>query len=192
MRPLLLASTSPYRRELLGRLALPFEVAAPGTEERHVAGEAPAARARRLSLEKAAAVASRTPHAVVIGSDQVACLGERVLDKPGGAEACRTQLAALSGRTAHFFTGCALVCREAGLEMVHLDSTAALFRPLQPEEIARYVQAERPYDCAGGFKAERLGITLFERIETQDPTALTGLPLIWLAGALRAAGYRVP
>ncbi len=191
-RPLILASTSRYRRSLLERLGLPFEVARPGVDEAPIAGEAPRDRAVRLSLAKARAVAEEHPGAVVIGSDQVAALGTRVLDKPGDEATCRAQLAALSGNAAHFFTGCAVVGIEVPLSLEHLDVTTVQFRSLSPAEIERYVAREKPLDCAGGFKVEALGITLFERIENSDPTALIGLPLVWLAGALRRAGYALP
>jgi septum formation protein len=190
--PLILASTSRYRRSLLERIAPPFEVLSPGVDEAPHAGEAPRARAVRLSLAKARAVAERHPTAVVIGSDQVAALGDRVLDKPGDEETCRAQLSALSGRTAHFFTGCAVVGIDAGLTFEHLDVTTVGFRSLSEAEIHRYVARERPLDCAGGFKVEALGIALFERIDSTDPTALIGLPLIWLASVLRKAGYLLP
>ncbi len=192
MRPLILASTSPYRRALLERLGLDFEVASPGVDERAKPGESPAARASRLSAAKAEAIAGLHPEAIVIGSDQVAALGHRVLDKPGNAEACRAQLGALSGNSARFLTGCAVVGQAAGLRLTHLDTTTVIFRALQANEIARYVEREKPFDCAGGFKVEALGITLFERVESNDPTALIGLPLIWLATALRQAGYSAP
>jgi septum formation protein len=190
--PLILASTSRYRRSLLARIAPHFEVASPGVDETRLPGEAPQARAARLSLAKAQAVAHLHPDAIVIGSDQVAALGPRVLDKPGDEETCRKQLAARSGHSAHFFTGCAVVGIEADLTLEHLDTTTVLFRPLSATEIERYVERERPLDCAGGFKVEALGITLFERIESVDPTALIGLPLIWLSRALREAGYFLP
>jgi len=186
MPALILASTSHYRRMLLERLRLPFEMVRPEVAEDLLAGEAPVDRAGRLSLAKARAVAQRHPGAVVIGSDQVAALGDQILDKPGDAATCRAQLAALSGHTAQFFTGCAV-----GND-VHIDTTSVVFRRLDAEEIARYVDAERPFDCAGGFKVEALGISLFERIECSDPTALIGLPLIWLARTLRAKGFLVP
>jgi septum formation protein len=137
-------------------------------------------------------VAGFHPEAIVIGSDQVAAVGDRVLDKPGNAENCRAQLSALSGNTARFLTGCAVVGAAAGVRLSHLDTTTVTFRALQPQEIVRYVEREQPFDCAGGFKVEALGITLFERIESADPTALIGLPLIWLASALRQAGYLAP
>ena len=192
MRSLILASTSVYRRGLFERLGLPFEAIGPGVDERHVAGETAHARAHRLSLAKAQAVAEAHPEAIVIGSDQVAEADERVLDKPGDADRCRAQLAGLSGRTARFHTGCAVVGLHAGIRLSHVDTTTVTFRTITFDEIARYVERERPFDCAGGFKAEGLGITLFERIDSSDPTALIGLPLIWLAGALRQAGYHLP
>jgi septum formation protein len=190
MRPVILASTSPYRRALLERLGVPFEVVRPAASEDYLARETPRDRALRLSGAKARAVAAHHPEAVVIGSDQVASLGSRVLDKPGDAANCRTQLALLSGQTARFHTGCAVVAN--GERLIHLDTTSVTFRAVTPEEIDRYIDRERPFDCAGGFKAEGLGITLFESIESRDPTALIGLPLIWLASALRSVGYSVP
>ena len=190
MRPVILASTSPYRRALLERLGVPFEVVRPATTEEHLAREMPRDRALRLSGAKAKAVAAHRPDAIVIGSDQVASLGSRVLDKPGDAENCRNQLAALSGQVARFHTGCALVAN--GERLIHLDTTSVQFRVLTSEEISRYVEREKPFDCAGGFKAEALGITLMESIESRDPTALIGLPLIWLASALRSVGISLP
>lgn len=192
MTPLILASTSRYRRSLLERIAPPFEVVSPEVDEAPLAGETPRARAGRLSLAKARAVAQMHPNSIVIGSDQVAALGQRVLDKPGDEATCREHLTALSANRAHFFTGCAVVGQESGLALQHLDTTTVTFRTLSETEIHRYVARERPFDCAGGFKVEGLGITLFERIDTSDPTALIGLPLIWLASALRAAGYLLP
>ncbi len=189
-RPLILASTSPYRRALLGRFGLEFAVEPPGVDEAHREGEAAPARAQRLALEKARAVAARRPEAWVIGSDQVGVHDRQHLDKPGDATACRAQLARLSGATAVFHTAVALV--HGGVEMSHLEATTVRFRTLEAAEIARYVEREQPYDCAGAFKAEALGITLLERLETADATALVGLPLLWLADALRRAGYRLP
>jgi septum formation protein len=192
VRPLILASTSRYRRSLLERIAPPFEAIAPGVGEAPVGGETPRERAVRLSLAKARAVAEAHPDAIVIGSDQVCAAGQRVLDKPGDEATCRAQLAALSGHTAHFYTGCAVVGLEAGLTLEHLDTTTVTFRRLTETEIHRYVAREKPFDCAGGFKVEALGITLFESVESSDPTALIGLPLIWLSSALRQAGYLLP
>jgi septum formation protein len=190
--PLILASTSPYRRELLARLRLAFEALPPGVPEERIGGESPADHALRLALAKAQAVAGRHPGALVIGADQVAAEGERLLGKPGDAGRCRAQLASLSGKTARFYTACAVLGVSAGVRRAHVDTTTVVFRSLTGDEIERYVASEQPYDCAGGFKAEALGIALLECIESQDPTALIGLPLIWLAGTLRGAGYHLP
>lgn len=192
MTTLILASTSRYRRDLLSRFSTPFETHSPGVDEAHRAGESPPERALRLSIEKAQAVALRFPEAVVIGSDQVAAAEKRILDKPGNEAVCREQLAHLSGKTAAFYTGCAIVGPSGEIRDSHLDVTYVGFRTLSSEEIGRYIDREQPFDCAGGFKAESLGITLFDRIESVDPTALIGLPLIWLAGALRSAGFVLP
>jgi septum formation protein len=192
MNPLILASTSPYRRMLLERFGLHFEAVRPQVGEEHIPGESPSDRALRLAVAKAEEVAARHPDAVVIGSDQVAAAGHEVLDKPGDASTCRSQLTTLSGRDAKFYTGCAVIGPMGGVRLVHVDQTTVLFRSLSAKEIDRYVAREKPFDCAGGFKAEALGITLFESIESQDPTGLIGLPLIWLAGALRRAGYALP
>jgi septum formation protein len=190
--PLVLASTSPYRRALLERLGLAFRVEAPGVDEAHRAHEPFAQRALRLAHAKAEAIAARDPAAVVIGSDQVAESAGVILDKSGDAAAARAQLARLSGARSQFHTACALHCRSRGLRAAHLDTTTVVFRVLSGAEIDRYIEREQPYDCAGSFKAESLGIVLLERIESVDPSALIGLPLIWLASALRAAGYALP
>jgi septum formation protein len=192
MRPLLLASTSPYRRALLGRLALPFEIIAPQVSEADAADEPAAKRAARLARAKAEAVAAQYPEAVVIGSDQVATLKTRVLHKPGAVQRAHEQLAALSGNTAYFHTACAVIGARARVDVNHVDTTAVVFRTLSADEIGRYIEREQPLDCAGSFKAEALGIALFTRIDSSDPTALIGLPLIWLAQALRDCGYPLP
>ena len=189
---LILASTSRYRRDLLARLGLPFETVAPGVSEAHVAQESPADRALRLALEKARAVARTYPQAVVIGADQVAACGDRLLDKPGDTARCVEQLTALNGRTALFYTACAVLGGSRAVHLAHVDTTTVLFRELSVAEIERYVASERPFDCAGGFRAESLGISLFECIESRDPTALIGLPLIWVAAALRETGFLLP
>ena len=189
---LVLASTSPYRRQLLARLGLPFEALAPGVDEAHIERESAADRALRLGLEKAKAVALAHPEAVIIGADQVAVCGDRILDKPGDAARCREQLQALSGRMTTFYTACAVLGGARGVHLAHVDTTSVLFRELDRAEIERYVARERPFDCAGGFRAEALGISLFESIESRDPTALIGLPLIWVAAALREAGFLLP
>lgn len=190
MTALVLASTSRYRRELLARLGLPFTVESPAVDETPLPGEAPAALARRLALAKALAVAARHPEAWVIGSDQVADLDGQPLGKPGHRDAAVAQLLASSGRTVQFHTAACVVrgARQLALE----DTTRVRFRSLERAEVERYVQAEQPLDCAGSFKCEGLGITLFEAIESRDPTALVGLPLIALAQALREAGFRLP
>lgn len=190
--PLILASTSRYRAELLARLQLAFESIAPEVPEEHLAGESPIDRSLRLAVAKAEAVARKHPGALVIGSDQVAVTGQHVLGKPGDAARCRAQLATLSGNQARFHTACALLGVASSVRLSHVDTTTVTFRSLSAPEIERYVACEQPYDCAGGFKAEGLGVALFESIESQDPTALIGLPLIWLAGALRGAGYHLP
>jgi septum formation protein len=184
-RPLWLASTSRYRRALLARLGVEFEVAAPEVAEHRLPGEAPAELARRLALAKARAVAERHPDALVIGSDQVCALGDTILGKPADAAAARAQLAAQSGQVVSFHTAVAMVGIAAGCWRQHLDETRCRFRVLDTTEIADYIAAESPLDCAGSFKIEGLGIALFERVESVDPTALVGLPLIWVAQALR-------
>ncbi len=189
---LLLASTSRYRRLLLERLGLPFECVAPGVDEGRLAGEPPDALVRRLARAKALAVARQRRDAVVVGSDQLALRGEEMLGKPGDATRCARDLATSSGRELVFLTA-ACVAAEGGSRCLEFtDRTTVQLRVLSEAEIARYIALDRPWDCAGGFKGESLGIALCERIETQDPTALTGLPLIWLAGALRQCGFAVP
>lgn len=192
MPELILASTSTYRRELLERLHIPFTTEAPKVSEASRPQELAADRAARLSLEKAQAVAERHPDALVIGADQVAVHDQRVLHKPLEAARCREQLRSASNSLVRFHTGCTLLGQRGAIRLMHLDTTRVQFRPLEAREIERYVEAERPFDCAGGFRAEGLGIALFKRIETTDPTALIGLPLIWLADALRRAGCQVP
>lgn len=187
---LILASTSVYRQELLARLHLRFETARPEVDEAPLHGETPSALAVRLALAKAVAVAQREPGAWVIGSDQVAELDGRPVGKPGTRDAAIAQLTAMAGRPVAFRTGLAL-CRGEH-RLVALDTTTVHFRALDAAEIARYVDLEQPYDCAGSFKCEGLGISLFEAIESRDPTALVGLPLIETARLLREAGFAVP
>jgi septum formation protein len=186
--PLILASTSRYRRELLERLRLPFEVIAPGVDESRRDGETPAALARRLALAKAEAVAARRPDAVVIGSDQVADLDGEAIGKPGTHERAVEQLTRLSGRTAIFQTALAVVQHASGFAASELAPVRVQFRTLGAAEIEHYLRIEQPYDCAGSAKCETLGIALLDAIESDDPTALVGLPLIRLARLLRAAG----
>ena len=191
-RPLVLGSTSPYRRELLARLRLPFEVDAPGVDETPLPGEAPAALARRLALTKARDVASRHPQAIVIGSDQVADLAGEPLGKPGTHERATTQLRRMSGQTVVFHTAVAVVCKASAYEGEDLAPVRVRFRQLSDEEIERYLRAEQPYDCAGSAKSEGLGIALLDANESDDPSALVGLPLIRTAHLLRAAGLVLP
>jgi len=185
---LILASTSPYRAAILRRLGLAFETQAPGVDESPCANELPRSRALRLARAKAEAVASRNPDAWVIGADQVADLDGRILDKPGDAPRARAQLADESGRSVEFHTAVVLQRGAPPRTAEHVDRTVVRFRPLTPGEIARYVEMDEPFDCAGGFRSEGLGAALFGSMETMDPAALVGLPVIWLAGALRAAG----
>jgi septum formation protein len=189
--PLVLASTSPYRRELLARLRLPFATQRPEADETPLPGETPVALVTRLALAKAAAVAAGRPGDWVIGSDQVAELDGVPLGKPGDRERAIGQLAAMSGRAVAFRTAVALV-GPGGRQLAALDTTTVRFRELARGEIERYVDAEQPFDCAGSFKAEGLGICLFAAIESLDPTALIGLPLIATAGLLREAGFALP
>jgi septum formation protein len=185
---LYLASTSRYRADLLARLGVPFAVEAPGVDEVRLAGEKPVELALRLARAKAAAVAGRHPDCWALGADQVAVCDGRVLGKPGDARNCREQLQASSGQAVEFHTAAVLQRFEPRDARAHVDLTVVRFRSLSPSEIARYVELDRPFDCAGGFRSEGLGIALFEAIEASDPAALIGLPLIWVAGALRAAG----
>ena len=189
---LVLASTSRYRRALLERLCVPFESVAPQVDETALHDEAPQALAARLARLKAEAVAAARPGAVVIGSDQVAVRGSEALGKPGGFERCVDQLVQSSGREVEFLTAVFVLDAAGGRSEAFVDRTVVRFRSLARAEIERYVAADSPLDCAGGFKAESLGIALFDRIESADPTGLTGLPLIWLCGALRRAGIPVP
>lgn len=186
--PLVLASTSPYRRELLARLGLPFEVEAPEVDEAPLAGEAPEALVRRLSEAKARAVAARRPGAVVVGSDQVAVIDGEVLGKPGGPERAREQLRRASGRAVDFLTGLAVLDTRDGRLQLAVVPFRVVFRPLDEARIEAYLRHDEPWNCAGSFRSERLGVALFERMEGDDPTALMGLPLIRLVRMLEAVG----
>lgn len=185
---LVLGSTSRYRRELLARLGLPFEVAAPAVDESAVPGEAPAATALRLAIAKARAVAARHDHALVIGSDQVAECAGRLIGKPGSRVRAHAELRRLSGQVVVFHTGLALVHAASGRVQTALVPVTSTFRTIGDDEITAYLDREAPYDCAGGVKAETSGIALFESIVSDDPTALIGLPLIALCRMLRAEG----
>lgn len=192
MPTLILASTSPYRRELLERLQIPFEICAPETDETPLAGEFPAATAERLSAAKAAAVAHRYPDTLVIGSDQVAYCGAQRFGKPGTREKARMQLRDLAGKIVVFHTGLCLLNSRTGRSHVRGVATEVRFRELSDTEIERYLDREDALNCAGSARSEALGISLLEWMRSDDPTALVGLPLIALAEMLRAEGIPLP
>lgn len=190
-RPVVLGSTSRYRRELLERLHLRFEVVSPDVDESAQPGESPGSLAVRLALAKARAVATRFPEAVVIGSDQVADLDGIALGKPGSHDRAVEQLRRMRGQSVVFQTAVAVVCQASGFEQVDLAPVRVRFRDLGDDEIETYLRAEQPYDCAGSAKSEGLGIVLLEAIDNDDPTALVGLPLIRTCRMLRAAGVKL-
>lgn len=185
---LVLASTSRYRQELLSRLRLPFEVQSPHVDETPLAGETPAALAQRLALAKSQAVASLRPDAVVIGSDQVADVDGEAIGKPGNHAAAVAQLRRMSGREIRFQTAVSVVCQATAYAATALVPVVVRFRTLTDAEIEHYLLLEQPYDCAGSAKCETLGIALLDAIESDDPTALIGLPLIRTTQLLRGAG----
>jgi septum formation protein len=187
-RALILGSTSRYRRELLERLRVPFDVVSPDVDETPLSGEAPRALATRLALAKAKAVAALHPDAVVIGSDQVADLNGEPLGKPGTHERAVLQLQRMRGQTVVFQTAVSVVCMDSQFEQTELAQIKVRFRELSDAEIEAYLRAEEPYDCAGSAKSEGLGIALLDAIDNDDPTALIGLPMIRTARLLRAAG----
>lgn len=193
MHDLVLGSTSPYRRELLARLGVPFDLAAPRVDEEAVqrSGAEPERVALRLAVAKAASAAEARSNAFVIGSDQVVDLDGEILGKPGDEEGARAQLARLSGRSHRLVTALALRAPDGTLR-THVDVHTMTLRNLGAAEIERYVASDRPLDCCGAYKIESLGIALFERIEGEDFTAIVGLPLIALARLLREAGFAVP
>lgn len=192
MQNIILASTSAYRRMLLERLHLPFETARPEVDETPLPGELPPATANRLAIAKAQAVASGWTDALIIGSDQVAHMGVEVFGKPGTVERAIAQLRSMSGRTVVFHTALAVVCTRSGRIQTASVPTEVRFRTLSDAEIVRYVEKERPLDCAGSAKSEGLGITLLDALSGDDPTALIGLPLIALSRMLRAEGVELP
>jgi septum formation protein len=187
-RRLVLASTSRYRKELLQRLGLPFETASPHSDERPLGGEAPEQTALRLAGLKAQSVRAAHRDALIIGSDQVATSGGRTLGKPGDHPTAVRQLKSLSGKSADFHTAVALLDATSGSVQSRVVPCRVHFRTLDDARIERYLQKEKPYDCAGSAKAEGLGIALIARIETEDPTSLIGLPLIALTEMLERAG----
>ena len=190
--PLVLASGSRYRASLLARLGVPFEAMASDADESRLPDESPQALAERLAEVKAQRLAARFPERWVLGSDQVAALGDRVLDKPGSRDAAIAQLSAQSGRQVDFITAVALVQAASGAVHRHVDRTRVRFRPLTAGEIERYVDAEPAFDCAGSFKSEGLGIALVEAIESADATGLVGLPLIAVRRLLATIGQPLP
>lgn len=188
---LVLASGSPYRGALLQRLGLDFQAAAPRVDETAHPEEAPARLAQRLAVSKARAVAAEHPDAWIIGSDQVASCEGMLLGKPGQREHARGQLRLCSGRTVGFHTGLCLLGPDGSLQQ-HMDETQVRFRRLGEVDIQSYLDREPALDCAGSFKVEGLGISLFDAVDSRDPTALVGLPLIGLCRLLREAGFRIP
>ncbi len=192
MYPIVLGSTSPFRRELLAKLGLPFVTDAPQTDETAMAGETPADLVRRLASAKAHDVGARHPDALVIGSDQVACIDGQILGKPGDRETAIRQLTAATGRTVTFHTGLCLLNTATGREQSAVEPFEVQFRPLSTAQIERYVDREQPYNCAGSFKSEGLGITLFSALHGRDPNTLIGLPLILLVEMLEREGISLP
>ncbi len=187
-----LGSTSPFRKELLGRLGIPFTTASPDVDETALDGESPQDLVTRLSLAKAQAVAADHPESLIIGSDQVACNDGKILGKPGNRENALQQLSEASGKRISFYTGLCLLNTESGRSQVICEPFHVHFRALDKSQIERYLDAEQPYNCAGSFKSEGLGIALFERMEGDDPNSLIGLPLIRLVAMLEEEGVSIP
>jgi MAF protein len=192
MQPLVLGSTSPFRKALLDKLGLPFITDAPNTDETRRPGETPDRLVRRLAEDKARDVASRFPDALVIGSDQVACVGDEILGKPGNRENAIAQLSAASGKAVTFYTGLCLYNTANDQLQVAVEPFVVHFRVLDAAQIERYIDHEQQFNCAGSFKSEGLGITLFAALEGRDPNALVGLPLIRLVEMLDRQGVSLP
>lgn len=192
LRRLILASSSKYRKILLQRFGIAFDCQAPDVDESAQKNETPAELVKRLSGRKASAVAKQHPRAIVIGSDQLAVFEGRIVGKPGHHKAALKQLLSFSGKCVEFLTAVNVTCLETGFCEDFTDHTQVHFRTLDPEEVERYLLTETPYDCAGSFKAESLGIVLFDHITNNDPTAIIGLPLIQTAAMLRQAGLKLP
>ena len=189
---LLLASSSPFRRQLLDKLKLDFIHQSPDIDESRHEDESPTALVMRLAREKALALADQHPDTLIIGSDQVAVIGDQVLGKPGDRDRTIEQLQACSGKTLHFHTGLCLINSQSGRQQNCVETFTVYFRPLTTDQITRYVDKEPAFDCAGGFKMEGLGISLFERLSGDDPNTLIGLPLIRLVDFLTKEGYALP
>lgn len=192
IRQIVLGSTSPFRRQLLEKLHLPFQTDSPEIDERSRADETPEQLVIRLAIAKARAVAERHPDALVIGSDQVACIGNTIVGKPGNRERAIQQLSIASGKRVTFYTGLCLLDSSSGAQQAACEPFHVHFRALAQDQIERYLDAEQPYNCAGSFKSEGLGIALFSRMEGDDPNTLIGLPLIRLIEFLGNAGIQVP
>lgn len=191
MKTLVLASTSPYRRELLKRIGIPFETASPNVDETVVDGETPEQLVKRLAESKARAVAEAHQNALIIGSDQVAVLDNKILGKPGNHEIAVQQLSNARGKKVLFLTGLCLLNAKTGKTQINVDKFSVEFRQLTSSQIENYLRREKPYDCAGSFKSEGLGISLFEKMEGDDPNALIGLPLITLINMLYNEGLDI-
>jgi len=192
MQQLVLGSTSPFRSVLLEKLGLPFLTDAPDIDESRLPGESPTTLVMRLAETKAREVATRHPQALIIGSDQVACVDGAILGKPGDRENAIAQLTAVSGKTVKFYTGLCLYDAATARAQVEMESFTVHFRELDSDQIARYVDREQPFNCAGSFKSEGLGITLFSALEGRDPNSLIGLPLILLVEMLNDHRIRLP
>jgi 7-methyl-GTP pyrophosphatase len=192
MLPIILASGSPYRRQLLERLNLKFEVSNPDIDESALHGESPLELVERLALEKAGAVCKKYPNHIIIGSDQVGAIKNKILCKPGDHKKAKTQLLSCSAQKVTFYTGICLINSQSGTKQSSVELFTVTFRKLTPQQIERYLLQDKPYDCAGSFKLEGLGISLFESMSGNDPNALVGLPLIQLITMLNREGYSVP
>jgi len=189
---IILGSTSPFRRDLLNKLGISFSVAAPDIDEQTLPNETAAELVTRLAFEKAEAVGHHYSNALIIGSDQVACIDQQILGKPGNRENAIVQLLAASGKCVTFYTGLCLLNTPNGQKQITCETFNVHFRNLERAQIERYLDQEEPYNCAGSFKSEGLGIALFERLEGDDPNALIGLPLIQLVSMLRKEGIQIP
>jgi len=188
---LVLASTSPFRKAILQKLNVPFDTASPDVDESRRDDESPAELVARLSAMKAQAVAAEFPEAIIIGSDQVACIDDQILGKPGTHENAVTQLQHASGRSVLFYTGLCVFNANTGIAHTEVETFEVVFRKLNDEKIENYLRAEEPYNCAGSFKSEAMGIALFEKLHGDDPNTLIGLPLIRLVRLLEEEGMRV-
>lgn len=192
MQPLVLGSTSPFRKALLEKLGLAFTADAPDTDETSRPGEGPQALVSRLAEAKARSVGARYPHALVIGSDQVACVDGRILGKPGDRAGAVAQLTAVSGKSVTFYTGLCLLNTATGRAQVGVEPMVVRFRALERTQIDRYIERDQPFGCAGSFRSEGFGVTLFSALEGRDPNALVGLPLILLVDMLAKEGVALP